>query len=419
MIRDAAARSARGRRWLLVLSPILAGGLLWGAWYLWNDRRHREAITRIELEMVNGRYGIAARELDALLRKYPDSDEAAVLLGRCEKERGRFEAASRALSRVPHGSPFAHQATLARMRLAHDQGQFSRAEEIIRDAAADPRNDGPHLRFLLVPIYSQLGLLDEAKRLIEERWEALRRSGEGASEPAIDLVRMHIELDLRANPVEAVRAYVEQASQMAPDDDRVWLGRANLAIRTGDFAEARRRLDACLKRRPEDAPVWASMLRLGLAADEVELVREAVARLPAEASSPARRHRVEAWLAAKRGDADAERRELEALIAVDPSDLTAIDRLARMAAQAGEPDRAAELRRKEAEVRRLLARYGDLFERNQPIRDAEEMAGIAERLGRTFEAHVFLSLAVAEDPDRPDLRRALERLESAAGAASR
>jgi thioredoxin-like negative regulator of GroEL len=409
--RGLAAEFTRGRRrWALALTFVLAGVILWGAWALWSDGQYREAIARIELEMANGRFGIAARDLRALLERDPGSDEAAVLLGRCEKERGRFEAAAKALARVPPGSPFAHQATLARMRLAHDQGQFSRAEEIINDAAADPRNDGPHLRFLLVPIYSQLGLLDEAKRLIEERWEHLRQAGEGASEPAVELVRMHFELDFRPNPAADVRTYLEQASRMAPDDDRVWLGRANLAIRTGDFAEARRRLDACLGRRPEDASVWASMLRLGVAANRVEVVHEALAHLPAEGSGPGQLHRLEAWLSARRGDVDSERRDLESLVMADPADLKAIDRLADLATQAGEPARAAELRLRQAEIRRLLARYDDLFARYQPIRHAVEMAGIAERLGRTFEAMVFLSLAIAEDPDRLDLRQTLERL---------
>ena len=90
------------------------------------------------------------------------------------------------------------------MRLSHDRGQFAVAEQIVNAAAEDPRNDRSHTRFLLVPIYSQLGRLDEAERLIEERWEHLNETGEGASEPAIDLVRMHIELTFKPNPVEDV-----------------------------------------------------------------------------------------------------------------------------------------------------------------------------------------------------------------------
>jgi enediyne biosynthesis protein E4 len=398
------------RRWGLALAFVSAGGLIWGGWAWWRDRSYRDAIAQIELEMANGRFGIAARQLNALLAVEPGSDEAAVLLGRCEKDRGRIDAAAAALERVGPGSPFAHQAILARMRLAHDQGQFSRAEEIINDAAADPRNDSSHLRFLLVPIYSQLGILDKAKRLIEERWEHLRRIGEGASEPAIDLVRMHIELDFKPNPVTDVTTYLEQASRMAPDDDRVWLGRANLAIRTGDHAEAKHWLDACRRRRPQDVAVWASWLRLGIAVNQVEVVHEALARLPAEESTTAQLDRLKAWLSAHRGDVASERRELEAPVVADPADLKALDRLAQLAEQAGEPARATELHLKHAEIQRLLARYDKLYDRTQPIRDAVEMAEIAQQLGRTFEAQVFLTLAIAADPERPDLHHTLGRL---------
>jgi enediyne biosynthesis protein E4 len=405
-----AARPRGRRRWWLAASA-LAAGLLWGGWAWWRDRSDRDAIARVELEMANGRFGNAGRRLRELLEREPGSEEAAVLLGRCEKERGRVDAADAAFARVAPGSPLAHQAILARMRLAHDRGQFARAEAIIAEAAADPRNDGPYTRFLLVPIYSRLGRLDEAVRLIEGRWEGLRRDGEGASAPAIDAVRMHIELELKPNRVEETRAYLDRASALASDDDRVWLGRANLAIRTGDLDEARRLLDACRARRPEDAAVWDARLRLGLASGRVEDVDEALAHLPAEGWTPARAHRLEAWDAARRGDAAAERRALEALIAADPGDLGARDRLAGLAERAGDSARAAELRRGRDEVRRLFARYLFLYDRVQPLRDAEEMAAIAERLGRTFEARAFLTLAVAEGPDRPDLRRALARLD--------
>ena len=264
------------RRWVLAAAVVAASGLIWGLWAWRRDRAHREAIARVELEMANGRFNAAAGHLEELLKEEPDSDEAAVLLGRCEKECGRIATAASAFARVPPGSPLSHQATLARMRLAHDRGQFARAEAIIEDAAADPRNDGPHTRFLLVPIYSQLGMLDAARHLIEDRWEHLREDGEGASEPAIDLVRMHVELDLKPNPVEDVRGYIEGAAGMAPDDDRIWLGRANLAIRTGDLAGARRWLDAGRRRRPTDAAVWSACLRLGLAANRLDDVNEAL-----------------------------------------------------------------------------------------------------------------------------------------------
>jgi hypothetical protein len=42
------------------------------------------------------------------------------------------------------------------------------------------------------------------------------------------------KLDNDPYPIEGLRTQREDAARKAPDDDRVWLGRANLAIRTGD-----------------------------------------------------------------------------------------------------------------------------------------------------------------------------------------
>jgi thioredoxin-like negative regulator of GroEL len=404
----------RQRRLRLAMAIFFAGSIvfLWGSWVWWTDRSYRNAIMQIELEMANGRFGTAARSLTKLLEQEPDSGEVAILLARCEQERGRPEAAARALARVAPGTVFSHRAILGRMRLAHDSGQFAVAEQIVNAAAEDPRNDRSHTRFLLVPIYSQLGRLDEAERLIEERWEHLNATGEGASEPAIDLVRMHIELTFKPNPVENVRAYLEQAANLAPDDDRIWLGRANLAIRTGAYGEAERWLDACLKSHPEDIPVWSARLSWSIATNRIDVVQQALKHVPAGDSTSALVHRLKAWLAAKRGDVATERRDLERLLTEDPADLTALDRLAQLAEKEGQPAQAAELVRKKVEINRLLARYEKLYDRNQPIRDAEEMASLAEQLGREFEARVFLTVAISDEPGRDDLRQSLRRLTS-------
>ena len=197
--------------------------------------------------------------------------------------------------------------------------------------------------------YEQLGRIDEAERLIEDRWEHLNAVGEGALEPAIKLLRLHIELTLKATPVETIRAVLDQAARLAPDDDRVWLGRANLAIRTGAYDEAERWLDACLRRRPEDVPVWRARLSWGIATNRLDVVEQAMTHLPAAESTPAQVHRL-----------------------------------------------------KQVELDQLRARYWKLHERKQPIRDAVEMARLAERFGRIFEARVFLTLAISEDPDRDD-----------------
>jgi len=403
---------AKSRRaWRLVLALFLAGGLIWGGWAWWTGRRYASAMAEIESAIAAGRYAIACRNLEKLLAWKADPNGGIVyVLGSCELARGRNQAAGEAWARVVPGSAFSERAIRGRMRLFHDSGRFAAAEQLINDAAEDPRNDRSELRVLLLPMFTQLGRIDEAERLIEDRWEQLNALGEGALEAAIKLLRLHIELTWRATPVENVRAYLDAATRLAPEDDRVWLGRANLAIRTGAYDEAGRWLDACLLRRAEDVPVWRARLSWGIAANRIDVAEQALKHLPAEASIPAQILRLKAWLSSHRGDVESERRELERLIAADPADLTALDRLAQLAEKNGQPARAAELFRKKAEIDRLRARYEKLHDRNQPIRDAVEMAHLAQQLGREFEARVFLTVAISEDPEREELRHDLGRM---------
>jgi hypothetical protein len=68
------------------------------------------------------------------------------------------------------------------------------------------------------------------------------------------------------------------------------------------------------------------------------------------------------------------------------------------------------MRGREAEIDRLKSRYRKLYDRNQPIRDSLELGDLAEKLGRLFEARVFLSVAAAESLNRDNAKRELERL---------
>ena len=303
-----------------------------------------------------------------------------------------------------------HESILARVRLFHDQGRFAAAEQVVDDATQHPRNDSSDLGALLVPIFTQLGRMDEAQQLIEQRWEGLNAKGEAASEQAIDVLRMHCDLTLRRNPVEEVRTYLEQAARMAPDDDRVWLGRANLAIRTGAYDDAKKWLDACRLRRPADVPVHRAWLSWGLATDQVDVVLDALAHLSVDDATSTEVHRLGAWFAARRSDVERERKELDRLLESSPADLAALEKLSLLAEKSGQAARAAEIQRKKAEIAGWRARYEKLHDRKQPIRDAVEMASLAEQLGRVFEARVFLTIAACADPQRDELRRSLERL---------
>jgi tetratricopeptide (TPR) repeat protein len=213
-------------------------------------------------------------------------------------------------------------------------------------------------------------------------------------------------------PVETDRAALERASQLSPADDRLWLGRANLALRTGAADEAERWLDKCQKLRPDDAALWHTRLRLGLLTKRSGSVSIAQDHLRAESLTVAEAHRVRAWQAADWSDFGSERKELEIVLAADPADERTLTRLAELAKEAHEPEKAAELTRRKAEVARLRERYVQLHGRNQPIRYAEELSRLAGALGRTFESRGFLTIAVSEEPRRADLRQRLRQLNS-------
>ncbi len=111
--------------------------------------------------------------------------------------------------------------------------------------------------------------------------------------------------------------------------------------------------------------------------------------VPAADSSRAQLHRLTAWLCAHRGDVESEHRELERLVAADPADLTALDRIAQIAERDGQSAHAAGFFCTKAKIGKLRARYQALYDRTQHMRDAEEMAHLAEQLGRGFEARFF------------------------------
>ena len=61
------------------------------------------------------------------------------------------------------------------------------------------------------------------------------------------------------------------------------MGRANLVVRTGALDEAGRLLDACLRCRPDDVPVWCARLSRGPATRRSDVVQ-----LPSSTCRPPR-----------------------------------------------------------------------------------------------------------------------------------
>jgi tetratricopeptide (TPR) repeat protein len=401
----------RGGRWTAVIVSVLViGGLCGCGWRWWDVRRYKSAMAGIDEAIGHGRYATAARELSTLLDWRPGSDRATYLRGVCEKALGQPGKADATWAAIPPDSIYSGRAIAGRAELLIEQGRFADTEDFIMRTTDPLGLEGSARRMILIPNFVQEGRAAEAQRLIESRWQSLDANGEVTVEQAVNLARLHMEMRWNVPPGETLRTYLDQVGRLAPGDDRIWLARANLAIRASSYDEARRWIEDCLRRRPDDRAVWQARLDWSMRTNRLAEARVALKHVPAELATPTEVHRLSAWIASVCGDLDRERHELAAVVAEVPEDFATLERLEKLEQQESGNTVAAKPRRPRAEIERDQMRYRELYRRNQPARDAEEMARLAERLGHRFEAILFLTAAIAEQPDRADLRENVRRL---------
>ena len=119
-------------------------------------------------------------------------------------------------------------------------------------------------------------------------------------------------------------------------------------------------------------------------------------------------------MAARSGDRQAERSALKELVALEPADTAAVERLADLAAQDGERERLAELRRRKAAIERERQRYRQLINQPELAPLAAELARAGEAIGRRFDARAWWRIAVQRDqPLEPEAAAAQARLAKA------
>ncbi len=384
-----------------VISLVL---LSWGAsaWRYWSS------VAEVRREISQGRFADARLRLRGLVTWWPEPSEVVWLRGVCAKETGHIDEAITAWARIPAGSSLAAEATLRRGEAEIDRGRLDVAELLFTAALKESGPRIVEIRHDLMQLFWQEGRLDEARALIERNWDEYRRTLGPASDPAIANLRAHLALDLEVYAVGGVQALLDRAGTAAPDSQRVWLGRANLAVRTGKFVEARQWLDRCLAARPDAAVAWTTALDLAMATDDIGLAESAVGHLTTAHLPPERIVRIRTWFAARRGDAELERTILEDRLAHNPGDPVAIERLSELEIRAGRIAHAAELRHRKTELDRARQLYSTRVASDFQA-DARELAGLAETLGRWFEARAFLAIVVERHPRDAAARARLER----------
>ena len=345
----------------------------------------------------------ARRFLVSAPLRWSSSSEVAYRLGVCEHAGGNFAAALEAWERVDPRSSWAGRAGLARARtVVGDFGRFSEGEALLVGLLGVPGAEREEVRHTLTELYFWEGRRDSACRLLESSWNS-------ASDPITEL-RDHWRIETSPVLLEKVQWEVDRAIRVAPEDDRVWLAQASLAMQTGRFDEAFSLLERCRLRRHDDPDVWRA--RLTWARSAQNLGRGAAKRsghLRAELFTDDERLALRAWVAARLGDSEAERLALEQLMSI-VHDPWAMDRLALLAFNAGLADRARDLRRRKAALDLAKDRYRLLID--EPLLPGRfvELASLAESLGRRFEAKGWWTLRARHAPSDPVAAKALARL---------
>jgi enediyne biosynthesis protein E4 len=393
------------RRWLLAVLGIATALAAWGTARGVDSWQYRAKLAQAKARIAAGSPAEACRLLADAVVRWPGEGEVAFLLGACEQALGRPDSALAAWSRVPSDSPFAGHAAMLRVRLLLKRDQFAAAEALLPAALRASGQHALEARETLVVLFRLEGRFAELRTVVQEAWDTYP--------DRMGLLRQLANLDsINPVPIERIWPALEKAAENAPDDDRIWLGRANLAIRTGQFADAKRRLDDCLRRRPDDSAVWRGRVEWALATGDVAEARRALEHLSPASVAPQEALALGVWFAAQAGDLERERQRLETLLEIAPSHFPALERLAELDLRAGRTDRAARLRKQKAEMDLAKIRYEMLVTRpsSEALRHVNEMAPLAELLGRTFEARALWSLVLETVPNHKEARAALARL---------
>jgi tetratricopeptide (TPR) repeat protein len=390
-------------RRLLTLALLVAGlglGAVKGVEAWW----YRVELARADRDLASARYGPALARLERLSKKWPGRAEVEYPRGVCEAAIGHLDAALSSWDRVPRDSPWGSRAILNRARLALEHGRLAIAEASVNLLLVDLGAVGEQAARLA----DQVDLFTGRRRAIVQRIE--RRWPVSPDQPG--LLRLHWQLDSQPVPILAMREALDRMARQAPEDDRVWLGRANLAIGDGRDDEADEFLKRCEARRPDDADVLHARLIWALDAGLPGVAARTMSRLPAFGVSADELAAVIARIAALRGDAAAERAALDRRVEIEPGAPAAWDRLAELSTRDGAPDRAARYRARKAEIDRVTDKYRMLMGRSAAgdLAPEAELARTAEALGRRFEASGWWSIRARRDPEDREARAALNRL---------
>jgi predicted Zn-dependent protease len=395
----------------IVIVAILgvAGGT--AAWVRSKEHFQRE-LGEARKEMEAGLFGLAGKRLNLLAEERPGQPEVAYELGRCLAARGQMDAALKLWAKVPANSEWAGPAAVEFAQGAISLGRLAEAERSLRQAVTRRGPEQSVLRRLLLTLLGQMGRIAEARQLIASLWQDTSGVSGEDSEDRLRLLREHMGLELETFPLEWNLSQLGDgtAGTAAEDLQFLSLARAHLETEAGQFDLAKRELEGCRARRPDDPLAWKASLRWALAAGRADAAGEAMDHLPDNQFTGPEGATLLAWFARQRHDEAAEGQALEELLAMTPADIPSLTRLAEILAHRGESAEARTLTSRKVALDAALDRYTRLYREDRLAEHLPELASLAEQLGRRFEARGFWELVRRRDSVIREAVEALSRL---------
>ena len=234
--------------------------------------RFRSELRLAARDFAARRISDAKARLTLLVKRWPGRGEVEYWLGVCEMEEGHPDAAMAAWERVPDDAAEAPRAALSRGRVAIETCRYGLAESCLDRVKQAPGELGNEARRLLGWLSWMTGRYDEYRRL-------LQREADGLVDPSQTLRKLW-SLNNDSYPLESMTLALDRAGRLAPEDDRVWLARADLATRGGRFDEADSWLGRCERARPDDPVLWNARLEWAKAAGRPNEVARAARICP-------------------------------------------------------------------------------------------------------------------------------------------
>jgi thioredoxin-like negative regulator of GroEL len=388
---------------LLIFSVVLIGAVAaWAGLRAYDNWRDEAEMAVAAREVGAKQYESAKLRLRRLTRRHPRDGEAALQLGNCELALGDPAAAMASWAQVPKNSPVAPRAALLRagelLKVAH----YADAEPLLVECLNAQGPLSYEAWQTLAYLLKIEGRLAEVRSLFRAHYREMPNPDAGLQE----LWR----LDYHVYPVQEFAAVLRDALRNAPDDHRVWLGRVNLAIRSGKLDEAELLLNRHAPDPTDDASIWRARIEWAQAAERPEEAAVAVEHLDAEHFDPVEVHGLAAWFAARRGDFESERRAWLAVIALTPGYPGALDRLAELALGDSNREQADQYYARKAAMAKHRVRYDALLFGPAPTEHLLELANLAAEIGQTFEARAWAAMAAAQDPADAAPRTILAKL---------